>query len=306
MLALQVAYEAEAARLFSEPNLSIAEQRRRNDDLFSRATAGGPAMFKVEDRWLSVLGRHVRCRLNIPTGQELLPVLVYFHGGGWVFSSVDTHDRIARDYAFRSGVAVVSVDYALSPEAKFPRALEECAAVVESLAILAVSWGFDGSRIVVGGDSAGANLALTTALLLRERRGPKLRGVLAVYPVCDADFETPSYREFGAGFSRLTTQRMQFYWDCYAPTEIDRLHPLAAPLRADLSGLPPVLLQVAELDVLRSEGEALGERLVKAGVSVEQQLFNGLIHGFLRVTGSVSAAERSVKNTCRWLKDTLA
>ena len=158
-------------------------------------------------------------------------------------------------------VAVVSVDYALSPEAKFPQALEECAAVVRFVSEHGADWGLDPARIFVGGDSAGGNLALATALLLRDTGGPALTGILANYPVSDSRLDTPSYREFGAGGYGLTTERMAFYWSVYVPHDIDRLHPLAAPLRADLTGLPPVMVLLAELDVLRSEGEALVAKL---------------------------------------------
>jgi acetyl esterase len=228
---------------------------------------------------------------------------VYFHGGGWVWSSVDTHDRLAREYAAAGEVSVISVDYALSPEAKFPQALEECAAVVRHVAAHGEELGLDGSRLLVGGDSAGGNLALATALLLRDTGGPTLRGVLAGYPVCDSNFETASYRAFGTGFG-LSLERMAFYWDVYVPHAADRHHPLAAPLRADLRGLPPVLVHLAELDVLRSEGEALVAKLRDAGVQVDLEVFPGVAHGFLRAMATVSKARRAVELAGAWLQCT--
>jgi acetyl esterase len=144
----------------------------------------------------------------------MLAVALYFHGGGWYFSSVDTHDRVAREIAAAGEMAVVSVDYALSPEAKFPQAVEECAAVVRHLAAHAAEWQIDPSRIVVSGDSAGGNLALATGLLLRDSGAPKLRGILAAYPVCDSDFTTPSYHEFATGLP-LTAEKMRFFWNAY-------------------------------------------------------------------------------------------
>jgi acetyl esterase len=197
---------------------------------------------------------------------------------------------MTREYAAAGPVAVVSVDYALSPEAKFPQALEECAAVVRFVSEHGAEWGLDPARILVGGDSAGGNLALATALLLRDEGGPALTGVLANYPVSDSRFDTPSYREFGDGLCGLSTERMAFYWSVYVPHDIDRLHPLAAPLRADLTGLPPVMVLLAELDVLRSEGEALVAKLHASGVAVETETFAGAVHGFLRATGSVRNA----------------
>jgi acetyl esterase len=226
---------------------------------------------------------------------------MYFHGGGWVWSSIDTHDRLAREYAAAGEVAVVSVDYALSPEAKFPQALEECAAVTRHVAAHGAAWGLDPATLFVGGDSAGGNLALATALLLRDTAGPALRGILAAYPVCDSDLDTASYREFATGWG-LTHERMSFYWDVYLPHAADRHHPLAAPLRADLSGLPPVLMQLAELDVLRSEGEALAAKLQAAGVPVELEIVPSVLHGFMRAMATVHKARDAVDKAGAWMR----
>ncbi len=276
-------------------------QRAVNDALASLTAVGGPVMEETADRWIAARGRRIFCRLYRPRAERALPALIYFHGGGWVWSSVDTHDRLAREYAAAGEVAVVSVDYALSPEAQFPQALEECAAVVRHLAANGAEWGIDPARLTLGGDSAGGNLALATALLLREAGAPKLRGILAVYPVCDAGQDTPSYREFAEGYT-LTAAKMRFYWSVYAPRAADRLHPLASPLRADLAGLPPVLVHLAELDVLRSEGEALAAKLADAGVGVECEIFPGMIHGFLRTTERVARAREAVAKAGAWLK----
>ena len=302
MRAAQRANEAAAAgfppiRL----ELPFAPQRAINDALGLLAASGGPAMAEVADRWVAARGRRIFCRLYRPRTDRVLPALVYFHGGGWVWSSVDTHDRLAREYAAAGEIAVVSVDYALSPEAQFPQALEECAAVVRHLAENGGAWGIDPGRLMVGGDWAGGNLALASALLLRETGGPLLRGILAVYPVCDAGLETTSYRAFAQGYV-LTAEKMRFYWSVYAPREADRLHPLASPLRAELAGLPPVLVHLAELDVLRSEGEALAARLGKAEVPVECEIFPGVIHGFVRATERVARAREAVAKAGAWLK----
>lgn len=281
--------------------LPLLPHRKINDLLGLRTAGGGPVMAETTERWVTETGRRVFCRVHKPVTDRPLPVLVYFHGGGWVWASVDTHDRITREYAAAGQVAVVSVDYALSPEAKFPQALLECAAVVRFVAEHGAEWGVDGSRIFVGGDSAGGNLALATALLLRDTGGPELRGILASYPVADCRFDTPSYRAYGTGHG-LTTEKMTFYWNVYVPHEIDRFHPLAAPLRADLRGLPPVLVPLAELDVLRSEGEALVAKLREAGVEAETETYAGTVHGFLRATGSVQKARDAVALAGRWLR----
>ena len=282
--------------------LPLGPHRRVNDLLGMRMATGGPEMAETTDRWIHATGRRIFCRVYRPVSNGVLPTLIYFHGGGWVWANVDTHDRMTREYAAAGQVAVVSVDYALSPEAKFPQALLECAAVVQFVEERGTEWGLDPARLLLGGNSAGGNLALATALLLRDTGGPPLRGILANYPVSDSRFDTPSYREFGNGGYGLSTERMAFYWSVYVPHEIDRLHPLAAPLRADLVGLPPVMVLLAELAVLRSEGEALVVKLRAAGVAVETETFAGTVHGFLRATASVQKARDAVATAGAWMK----
>jgi acetyl esterase len=281
--------------------LPLDPHRAVNDLLNLRTAEGGPEMAETTERWVAARGRRIFCRVYHPRVDRPLPTLVYFHGGGWVWASVDTHDRLVREYAAAGEVAVVSVDYALSPEAKFPQALEECAAVVRHVAEHGAAWGLDTDRILLGGDSAGGNLALATALFLRDTNGPKLDGILAAYPVCDSGLDTASYDEFGSGYG-LTREKMAFYWSVYLPHAADRHHPLAAPLRADLTGLPPVLVHLAELDVLRSEGEMLAARLREAAVPVELETFTGVTHGFLRATGGVQKARDAVARAGAWMR----
>ena len=307
MLAFQKDYTEAAAKLppiaFERP---FDPQRLINDQLSLVNAEGGPAMHDTADRWVSGRGRRILCRVYRPTSAEPLPVMVYFHGGGWVWASIDTHDRLVREYAAAAGCAVVSVDYALSPEARFPQALEECAAVVRWIGANGAAWGLDPARIALGGDSAGGNLALGTALLLRDAGGPALRGILALYPVCDADFTRPSYRKFGPGGYFLTEEKMRFYWNAYAPEDAERLNPLAAPLRADLRALPPVFVQTAQLDVLHDEGEALAARLAEARVDVRYEVVPGVIHGFLRACGKVPRAQQAMASGAAWLREALA
>lgn len=263
---------------------------------------GGPVLAITEDRWLPVRGRRVQCRVHLSAGPGPHPVLLYLHGGGWVWNSIDTHDRLMREYAAAAGCAVIGPDYALSPEAVFPQALEECEAVLRWIATEGATWGLDPRRIVVGGDSAGANLAAGLALSLRDGGAPVgLAGLLLNYGVFDSRLDTPSYREFATGYG-LTEERMRFYWAAYAPRPADRLNPLAAPLRAELAGLPPCLLHIAELDVLAAENHAMAAKLQAAGVPVETALFPGTVHGFLRAVGSVGAAQRSVAAAADWLR----
>lgn len=273
-----------------------------NDALAMRMAGGGPVMAESGDRWVFARGRRIQCRVHRPPGVgAAAPALVYFHGGGWVWASIDTHDRLMREYAVGAGVTVVGVDYALSPEAKFPQAIEECAAVVRWLAAHGGDWGIDGTRLLLGGDSAGGNLALATALLLRDEGGPETRGILASYPVCDSRLDTPSYRDYGSGLG-LTVEKMAFYWSVYVPHAADRTHPLAAPLRADLAGLPPVRLQIAECDPLRGECEALDRKLRAAGVPTETSLYTGVVHGFMRCVDAVAKARAAMDASNDWLR----
>jgi acetyl esterase len=277
-------------------------RRKAMDKIAAYFAEGGPQVAETTERWVSAGGRCIRCRVHRPRNGGLLPVLIHLHGGGWVQSSIETHDRLAREYATKGDVAVLSVDYALSPEAKFPQAIQECVAVVRHVADHGVDWGLDGNRMLVGGDSAGGNLAFATALSLRDTGGPSLRGILACYPVCDSRLDTPSYKEFGAGGGGLTLDQMAFVWDQYARDGFDRIHPLAAPLRADLTDLPPVLLVMPQLDVLRSECEAMVAKLNTAGVPVKAEIIKGMPHGFLRACGSVQKSAKALEMIGKWLQ----
>jgi acetyl esterase len=302
MLAIRKRMDAMAAQhppvLAQEP----FDRHRAVNDLLGRVwTEGGPRMADSVDRWVSGHGRRILCRVHRPRTDRPLPVLVWLHGGGWVFASIDSHDRMVREYAEGAGIATVSVDYTLSPEGKFPTALLEATAVIDWIAREGAAWGLDPSRIAIGGDSAGGNLALGTALHLRELGTPKLRGILAAYPVTDCRFDTPSYVEFAEGFG-LTTASMQRYWELYLRDASDRINPLAAPLRADPAGLPPTLIQLAEIDVLRSDGELMAEKMEAAGVDVTLETYSGMAHGFMRNTGHAAKSREAVARAAAWLR----
>jgi acetyl esterase len=222
-----------------------------------------------------------------------------------VFASIETHDRICREYASGADVATVSVDYVLAPEARFPVAVFECAAVIRWLASNAATWGLDPTRIAIGGDSAGGNLALGTAMLLRDESEVTLRGILTGYPVTDCRFDTPSYTEFAEGFG-LTRAAMQRYWELYLRDAADAANPYAAPLRGDPAGLPRTLIQLAELDVLRSDGERMAEKMRAAGVDVTSQTYAGTAHGFLRMVGPIAKAREAAAWASAWLREVLS
>lgn len=280
--------------------------RRLNDGPQEALSEGGPAMAESRDLWWPIRGRRMLVRLHRPVADRPLPILLYLHGGGWVWGSIETHDRLMRAYAAAAGCAVLGLDYALSPEAVFPQALEECVAALRLARERGAEWGLDGARIVLGGDSAGANLAAGAALLDAESAEPvPLRGLLLNYGVFDHDLATPSYREFAAGYG-LTRDKMRFYWDAYCPDPVARLSPFASPLRGELSRLPSTLLHIAELDVLASENHAFAEKLRQAGVPLELEVFPGTVHGFLRAQGRVGATDRATAAAAAWLAARLA
>lgn len=301
MAAARARMDAEAAKYPPVvPREPFEAQRRINEILTLPWCEGGPVMLSTAERWVAARGRRILCRLHRPVAGEALPLLVWFHGGGWVWQTIDTHDRLVRELAAGSGMAAVSVDYSLSPEARFPVAVQEGAAVVRALAAAAEDWGIDPARIVLGGDSAGGNLALGVALALRAEGGPKLAGLHLAYPVTDTDFESPSYLEFAEGYG-LTRAAMMAYWDLYLREASDRQNPLACPLKADLTGMPPTLIQLAELDVLYSDGERLAEKMRAAGGEARLEIYAGMLHGFLRLTSAVGTARRAIADASAWL-----
>lgn len=244
---------------------------------------------RIEDRTLAVgpTGQ-TRIRIIRPEGATaVLPVVMYFHGGGWMLGDTQTHGRLVRDLAVGAGVAVVFVDYDRAPEARFPIALEQCYAVTKYVADHPGEFGVDGSRIAVAGDSAGGTLAAAVPMLAMQRGGPAIKYQLLFYPVTDARFDTGSYESFAEGFF-LTRKAMIWFWDAYLPDAAARSNPLAAPLNAtidDLRGLPPALVITGEHDVLRDEGEAYAHRLTEAGVRVIGVRFLGTIHDFVMLNG---------------------
>jgi len=212
-----------------------------------------------------------------------LPVVLYFHGGGWVMGDFDTHGRIVREIALQARAAVVFVEYARSPEAHYPVALEQCYRTLTWVVAEGAGLGLDPARIAVAGDSAGGNLAAAVSMLTARRNGPALALQALIYPIVDCDFTTASYRDFASGLN-LTAAGMRWFWNHYAPDEATRLDPLASPLRAtlgELQGMPPALVITAECDVLRDEGEAFARQLAVAGVPVTAVRFSGALHAFM-------------------------
>jgi len=250
----------------------------------------------------------LRIRLYRPHGTGPLPLLVFFHGSGFVLCSLDTHDGICRNLAAGAGCIVASVDYRLAPEHPFPAATDDCLAATRWLADHAARLGADPARIVVGGDSAGGNLAAVTALRLRDEGGPTLCGQLLMYPVTTApDAGMPSYAENAEGYG-LTRATMAWFWGHYiADPARDATHPHAAPLNAaDLSRLPPALVTSAEYDPLRDEAERYAGRLREAGVTVACTRWLGLNHGHHFWVGRVARARPAMDEATAWLRAAFA
>ncbi len=240
----------------------------------------GPEVASVSD--FAAPGPHgdVPVRVYVPVTDDAapLPVCVWFHGGGWVVGSIATNDPTCRALADASGSIVVSVDYRLAPEHKFPTPLDDCYAATEWVAANAASFGGDASRLAVAGSSAGGNLAAAVALRARDEGGPRLAHQSLICPVVDTDLERPSYLENGDGYG-LNYDTMVYFLQCYVRDEADASNPYVVPMAADdLSGLPSAFVLTCEYDPLRDEGEAYAGRLREAGVPVKLSRYDGHIH----------------------------
>lgn len=249
-----------------------------------------PAVAEVRDLTMELQDRAITARLYKPesTGENP-PLVLFYHGGGWVVGSIETHDATARALAVASGAAVLSVEYRLAPETPFPGPLDDCHDALNWAVGHAANLGIDAKRLAVAGDSAGGNLAAAVAIRARDAGGPKLAHQLLIYPVTDTDFKNGSYSENAEGYF-LTTRMMQWFWTHYVGDH-SKPHPHAAVLRHnDLSGLPPATILVAQYDPLRDEGLEYAAALEKAEVPVETELASGMIHGFFSMFEAVPDA----------------
>ena len=265
---------------------------------------GGPAepVAHVEDRTIPGPAQPIPVRVYRPRADGPLPVLVFFHGGGFVICNVDTHDRQCRALANASGCAVISVDYRLAPEHPFPAAPDDAYAATRYVAEHPGEFGIDPERIAVGGDSAGGNLAAVVALMSRERGGPSLKFQLLIYPAVDWEDQSPSMLEYSRDHF-LTDTLMNWFRDQYLASAEDGRHPHASPLKAqDFSGLPPALVITAECDPLRDQGEAYARRLQRAGVHVELKRYDGMIHLFFNLGGVVDAGRTAIADAANALR----
>jgi acetyl esterase len=248
-------------------------------------------------------GGAIAVRIYVPDSAESpKPALVYFHGGGWVRGSLETHDILCRSLANGGGCVVVSVDYRMAPEHLFPAAVEDCEAATRWVLENATQLGVDPKRVAVGGDSAGGNLAAVVSLALR---AALVRQVL-LYPVTDRNFDTQSYIDNADGYM-LTREAMRYYWRTYQPDESLGDDPRASPLRAHyLAGVPAALVITAEYDPLRDEGRAYAERLKAAGVATVHSEYAGTVHGFITSAGVLDIGKQAVLEVSAALREAFA
>ena len=237
----------------------------------------------VSRKTITVDGEEIKLVIVRPAGSKgALPAFMFFHGGGWVLGDFPTHERLIRDLVSGSGAAAVYVDYTRSPEAGYGVAIKQAYAATKWVAAHGKEIQVDGSRLAVAGNSVGGNMAAVVALMSKDKGEPKLRSQVLLWPVTDANFDTPSYQQF-ADNHFLTRNMMVWFWDSYTKDAAKRKEIYASPLQAtlpQLKGLPPTLIQTAEFDVLRDEGEAYGRKLDAAGVTVTSVRYNGMIHDF--------------------------
>ena len=312
----QIPLEA-AAQEFADANANppylydLGPEKGR--EVVNQTQAGEIAKPAITDEWIKVPGGpngDVSVRIVRPAGATgTLPVILYIHGAGWVFGNAGTHDRLVRELAVGAGAAAVFPEYSLSPEVKYPVALEECYAVARWLAEGAAGKGLDVTRVAVCGDSVGGNLAAATAILAKQRGDITFAAQALLYPVTDAKFDDGSYTQFADGYW-LTRTGMRWYWDQYTTDPAERNLITASPLRAsseELKGVPKTLVINGECDVLRDEGESYARHLREAGVDVTATRYAGIIHDFmmLNALADTNAARAATAQAAAFLRDAL-
>ena len=283
-----------AANLRPIEAMTPAEAREQMEAT-ARARKSEPLpVARVEERTMPGPGGPIRLRLYWPNASGAggpVPAIAYYHGGGHVIGSLDTHDFIARNLCAGAPAVVASVDYRMGPEHKFPSAVDDCFAALQWVHANAAELGADPSRLGVHGDSAGANLAAVVALMARDAGGPPLRLQSLVYPVADYTMSTPSYEKFATGCGILTREAMAWFQQHYLRSPADAQDWRASPIRApNLAGVAPAIVLTAECDVLHDEGEGYAEALRRAGVAVEYREYPGMIHAFFGMVPAVDDA----------------
>lgn len=293
---------ASVARFPEFNSAPFPQVRRWAEEVRAPWVQGGPAMQERLD--LQAPTRHgaVRVRIHRPERGEL-PGLVYLHGGGWTLFSIDTHDRVMREYAARAGCCVIGVDYALSPEHRYPVALEQVVDVVNWLVERGREFGIDAGRLAIGGDSAGANLSVATCLVRRDRQAtPPLRGMVLNYGAFVSHSSAEACRRYGGPEYMLGCEEMGLYWRNYMRSAADAEDPLVCPLLASLAGLPPAFLAIAECDVLAEQNIEMARRLREAGVAAQNVVYPGASHSFIEAMSLAAVSNQALEDAAGWLR----
>ena len=284
--------------------LSPKDARQLFKETRPASTPTPPLIGEVRD----MLADSVAVRVYRPAGvasDTALPALVYFHGGGWVIGDIDTHDVLCRQLTAEAGISVISVDYRLAPEAKFPAAADDAWAATLWTVANAGRLGIDPTRVAVGGDSAGGNLAAVVALMARDAGAPSIKLQVLLYPVTDASTDTRSYRDFADGYM-LTRDGMRWFFDHYLPSPSATADWRISPLRASsVAGVAAALIVTAGFDPLRDEGEAYAVKLRDAGVTVDYLCYGGMVHGFAGMGRLLDTANRAVSHIAASLRQAL-
>ena len=285
-------------RFAGDDPASIPQRRLTAEKVREPWVQGGPAMHSTQDVVPETLG--VRIRIHKNGAERAKGTLLYIHGGGWVIFSMDTHDRLMREYAARSGLDVVGIDYSLSPENRYPTALNEISATIDWLKTYGEQYGLNVDRLAIGGDSVGANMSLAICIAMRDR-GTPLDAMILSYGAYDTAHR-PSYDRFDGANYMLTSQEMVGFWQDYLGNQPIETAPLARPIHADLAGLPPAFLCIAPCDVLADENYALADKLKAAGVDTTSVVYAGATHSFLEAVSISGLADQALSDASDWLK----
>ena len=295
-----------ALEALNEPPVTTVSPAVSRIHFESRKRESGPSISKISEYLIPSTNGGIQTRIYTPEGQGPFPILVWFHGGGWVLGNLNTTESECRNLTNLAKCVVVSVDYRLAPESKFPAAAEDCYTATKWISDHPTSFNVDAQRMAIGGASSGGNLAAVVTLMSRDRNGPKLLHQLLVVPVTDYDFNTESYIQNESGYG-LTREAMIWYWRQYLNSEADSHNPYAVPMREkDLSGLPNATIITAEFDPLRDEAEAYAKRLEEAGTKTTCARYDGMIHGFFGMSESINKTRDAIKQAADELKNSFA
>ncbi len=288
----------QAAAAKAPPLSSMSPGQARDEFRTMLESFGGtpPAVAKSEDRAIDGPAGQIKLRVYTPEGKAPFPVLVFFHGGGWVLGDLESHDALCRALTNEARCVTVAVDYRRAPEHKFPAAAEDCYAATLWVANNGGLLNANPAQLAVGGDSAGGNLAAAISLMARDRGAPHICYQLLMYPALDSSLQSPSQKEFADGYL-LTRADMAWFWGHYLAADADRSNPYCCPAAAaDLTGLPRAMVITAEFDPLRDEGAAYAQRLRQAKVPVVYKQYEGVTHGFMSMASFLDQGRKAISD----------